>query len=211
MAVTRVSLAQVAAGALDVPSALTRDSAQYVAHSHHANVEASGAKLTFSSCIPVAGVAPGTVLAAAGTPFTLYNPIGSGVYLALVYASMGYVSGTLGAGTVYLAENPSTIQAAPSGGTLLARQCSFAGFTGGKGLAYTGATVAAVPSVVEPLFTIGAFLASTALIAPVLKFAWNGSHQLAPGAAYTLQAVAAAGSTPLVTFAVMWEEIPIPT
>lgn len=210
MAETRVGLTQVAAGALDVPRALTRDSAGFVSLAHHTNVEASGHKLTFSSCIPVAGVAPGTVLAAAGTPFTLYNPIGSGVYLALIYASMGYVSGTLGAGTVYLAENPSTVQAAPSGGTPLARQCSFAGFTGGKGLAYTGSTVPAVPSVVEPVFTLGAFLASTAAIAPVQQFRWDGSRQIAPGAALTLQAVAAAGSSPLVTFAMVWEEIAIP-
>lgn len=162
----------------------------------------------YSVATPAAGVAPGTVLTAT-PPLTLYNPLGSSVALELIGASMGYVSGTLGKGTLVLGANPSTTQAAPTGGTLLAQVGTYFGYTGSVALCYQGATLAAVPTLVEPLFITGAFVgaADTAL---QLERRWENLRKvLAPGTSISLQGIMAAGAAPLVILALWWEETPI--
>lgn len=201
----RTGLATVANGVVDAPAGYTLDSAAYVALAHHANVEAALAAKTFVVSTGIAGVAPGTTLTTT-PPLTLYNPMGSGVSLALVGASMGYISGTLGAGSIVLAGNPSIVQAAPTGGTPLTPMCTYLGWAGGKALAYEGATLAAVPTLYKPVFSLGAFVGTTAT-AFALDQRWDGSFVLKSGTSVSLQGIAGAGTSPLVMLSLMFEEV----
>ena len=157
-----------------------------------------------------AGVAPGTALGTA-PPFTLYNPIGSPVNLAIVDVAYGYVSGTMGAGTVVLAWNPQTTNANPTGGTAITpRSCRIGSPTQGQGLVFTGSTVAATQSILRPVFSFGAYVAAT-IGAPQPGFMDLSEDKLLllPGNCLSLQGIAGAGTTPLVIFGMTWEEIPV--
>ena len=68
----------------------------------------------FTASTAVAGVDHGATLSTA-PPFCIYNPVGSGKNLVILAASMGYVSGTLGAG--FIAYAGATVTAAPTGTT----------------------------------------------------------------------------------------------
>ena len=207
MTETNVGLLNSTIGVQDGPIALARDSAQLISLAHHKNMEAARLARTFSVVTPAAGVAPGTALSTT-PPLTLYNPQNSGVGLGLIRAAMGYVSGTLGKGTLVLGANPSLMQAAPSGGTQLTPQCSYMGFTTGRALAYQGATLAQAPTLVEPLFIFGAWVGSADDLHS-LERKWEGTNLLAPGTSVSLQGVAAAGSSPLVLLFLEWEELPL--
>lgn len=185
---------------------LATDTAQMVSAAHHANVEAALTQKAMLACTGASGVAPGTALSTT-PPFTLYNPQGSGVYLAVVKILLGYISGTLGKGSLVLAGNPSLSQAAPTGGTALTVQNALLGYTAGKGLAYQGATLAATPTLLLPVFTLGAWVGSADTVL-LLESLLNGSVVLAPGTSLSLQGIAAAGSSPLVLLGMLWEEVP---
>ena len=129
-----------------------------------------------------------------------------GLILALIGASLGYISGTLGAGAIVLAGNPSIVQDAPTGGTPLTPLCTYLGWTGGKALAYQGATLAAVPTLYKPVFTMGAFVGTTAT-AFELDQRWEGSFVLKSGTSVSLQGVAGAGTAPLVLLSLLFEEV----
>jgi hypothetical protein len=68
----------------------------------------------FRAQTAVTGVAPGTTISTAAA-FSLANPLGSGIDLAIPEVSMGYISGTLGAGSVMLCGNRITTGAVPTG------------------------------------------------------------------------------------------------
>ena len=163
---------------------------------------------TFIASTAVAGVAPGTALSTT-PPFTLYNPLGSGTNLSIVSASIGYISGTLGAGTIVYAVNNNTAQAAPTGGTSLVPINTFVGNnTLPHGKAFQGATLAVAPTILRDCVILGAFAGAAALFPPIRDIV-DGTIIIIPGASISLQGVAAAGTTPLLTFAVTWEEIPV--
>lgn len=207
MADRRTGLTKAATGQLDPLLSLTNDGASYISQAHLKNVEVIRQAKTFTFCTPVAGVAPGTALSTT-PPLTVYNPINSGVYLAVGEVGLGYISGTLGGGAIVLAGNPSLVQAAPTGGTPLTPQCNFLGFVVGKALGYQGATLAATPGIICPVFTIGAWVGTTPdMMALSRDFA--GSYLLAPGASISLQAIAGAGTSPLVLLSMSVEEVSI--
>lgn len=163
---------------------------------------------TFIASTAVAGVAPGTALSTT-PPFTLYNPLGSGTNLSIVSASIGYISGTLGAGTIVYAVNNNTAQAAPTGGTSLVPINTFVGNnTLPHGKVFQGATLAVAPTILRDCVILGAFAGAAALFPPIRDIV-DGTIIIIPGASISLQGVAAAGTTPLLTFAVTWEEIPV--
>jgi hypothetical protein len=203
----RTGLLKTPSGTLDPLMAISPDGAQYVVFAHHANVEVTRHAKSFIATTPSAGVAPGTALTTT-PPLTLYNPQNSNVYLALIGAKLGYVSGTLGGGSLVLGANPSLTQVAPTGGTPLTSQCTLFGFITGKGLAYQGATLAAAPTLVAPVFTLGAFVGTTAALME-LDAAWEGDFMLAPGASVSLQGIAGAGTAPLVLLSLLWEEVSV--
>ena len=155
------------------------------------------------------GVAPGTALGTTG-PFTLHNPLGSGVYASILQASMGYISGTLGAGLVVWAVNVDPQLALPTGTAITVRNMLVAGVRAdGQVLAFTTSTIG-TPVGLRPAFLLDASLATTAGVGMRSMVDYvDGAIVLAPGGTVTLQGIAAAGATPLVDFGANWAEVPI--
>lgn len=188
------------------PFRMSRDASQLNQDSHARYQEAVQRGGVFIASTGTGGVAPGTALSTT-PPFILYNPPSSGVELVIWRARIGYVSGTLGAGTIVYASGVQT--SAPSGGTALTPKNAKLG--SGKATAATanqGGTITA-PTILAPAFTLGAFLASTASVNPPLIDEVAGEFTVAPGAVFCMQGVTAAGSSPLVIFGVTWEEVPL--
>ena len=155
---------------------------------------------------PVAGIAPGTVLSTT-PPIILWNPPSSGKNLAILKASMGYVSGTLGAGAILLACNTSQTTV-PTTGTELTPVCSLLGFPRGVGRVFQASTISAIPLIIRTSFTIGAFVGTTASVPTNTVDVIDGSIIVPPGTCLVMQGLAGAGTTPLVIFGFTWEEIP---
>lgn len=170
--------------------------------------EGASRGVMFAACEQGTGVAPGTALGTTAA-FVLYNPAGSGKRLAIQKVNLGYISGTLGAGTVYHCVNTSTTQTAPSSGTALTAVCCDIGNAATPvGLARVGATVVQ-PVAFRPYVSLNAELATTATNPVDLWEDIDGEIVLEPGTSYQIQSVAAAGSSPKVTIGCTWEEIPI--
>lgn len=154
-----------------------------------------------------AGVAPGTALSTT-PPLSLWNPPASGKNLSITKVSVGYVSGTLGAGNIAVGQVTAQVTV-PTGGTEITPSCSLIGFPRGVGRAFTGSTLASAPTIVRPVFNLGAFTAATALAPQDCDVLIDGSIIVPPGAAICLQGIATAGTTPLVILGVTYEEIPV--
>lgn len=188
---------------------MTRDLAMVTQPLHGEFFETTVRGNTYVASTGTAGVAPGTVLSTT-PPFTLYNPLNSGVNLVLISASMGYISGTLGAGTIVYAVNNNTAQAAPTGGTSLVPICGLIGNVSlPKAKAFQASTLAAAPTILRDFVILGAFVGGAAPPNPPVRDLIDGSIIIVPGASISLQGVAGAGTTPLVTLAMMWEEVPV--
>ena len=178
-----------------------------VGMAHGAYWEASSRHKLFVASNAVAGVAPGT---AQGTtpPFALWNPPNSGVDLVIVRATLGYVSGTIGAGTLAWGWNSQTT--VPTTGTELTPLLTRIAAANGAGRAFTGSTITAVPAIVRPAFVLSAQAAATAspLAAAAVDFV-DGEIVVPSSVVATLQGIAAAGTSPLVIISVTWEEVPV--
>jgi hypothetical protein len=188
---------------------LTRELAQVV-QTHHAKYTESATRgQLFTVSTGVAGVAHGTALSTT-PPIALCNPSGSGVYLVLIESYLGYVSGTLGAGSIVYG-HVSPQATTPTGGTALAIQSANIG--GGKrtvASAHQGSTLAATPVLLKPAFVFGPALATTpAFPSSMAKDEIEGAIVVAPGNAIVMAGVATAGTTPLVMFGLSWEEVPV--
>ncbi len=159
----------------------------------------------FTASTAVAGVAPGTALSTT-PPFALLNPINSGFDLVVVKISIGYVSGTLGAGNiVYAYYTPqATI---PTGGAELIPVNNKIGQIRGAGRVFQGSTLVGTPLIIRPAFNLGAFLATTASPLHMSTDLIEGEIIVPPATCFVVQGVTAAGSTPLVTIGVVWEEL----
>lgn len=155
----------------------------------------------------VAGVAPGTALSTA-PPLSLWNPPSSGKNLAILKSSLGYISGTLGGGSIVYALVPSQTTV-PTGGTELIPQCSALGMPRGVGRAFQGSTLAAAPTILRPAYIVGAFTAATAVAPDQALDLVDGAIVVTPGSVLVMQGVAAAGTTPLILLSLIYEEIPI--
>lgn len=158
----------------------------------------------FSSA--VASVAPGTAL---GTtpPFVLWNPPSSGKNLVVITTSLGYVSGTLGAGFIAYAAVISQLTV-PSGGTELTVTQNILSLTKGTGRAFSGSTVASTPIILRPGYFIGGLLVGTAFPMTLVKDEVAGEYVIPPGSVFVIQGVTAAGGTPLVAIGGSWQEVP---
>jgi hypothetical protein len=174
------------------------------AHGNYAEPSRQGVLMT--ACNAVAGVAPGTALSTT-PPICIWNPPSSGKLLSVLKTAVGYVSGTLGAGTIVYAVNPAQTTV-PTTGTELVPLNELIGAPRGVGRAFTGSTIAAAGTILRPSYIMGAFLA-TSVIQPVdVIDVVDGSIMIAQGTCFIMQGVAAAGTTPLVILSVTWEEIP---
>lgn len=153
----------------------------------------------------VAGTTPGTVL---GTtmPITLWNPPSSGKNLVILHVSVGYVSGTLGAGNYVFAWNA---QATTPSGTELTPVNNLLGYPRGVGRAFTGANATgSTPAIVRPSFSFGPFLAtSVSLPSESLDYV-NGGIIVTQGSLLAFGAIATAGTSPLAIHCIKYAEVP---
>jgi hypothetical protein len=188
------------------PIRLAKTGAVAVSQAHAKHAEAVSRGNVFFASNAVAGVAPGTALGT--TPaFAIYNPPTSGVNLVMLRAYLGYVSGTLGAGTICLAQCAQT--AAPTSGAALTVQNALLAHPAGKATAYNGSTIAGTPTIVRPSFVLGAFVDSAAILPAPMVDDIDGEIIVPPGNCLVIQGVTAAGTAPKVIFAAMWEEVPV--
>lgn len=147
--------------------------------------------------------------------FSLYNPQ-SAFRLAIKKVRIAYLSGTLGAGTIFHCANvfSTTGIAVPTSGTLLTAVCNDAGRPTGQtgarpvGVPRTGSTVT-TPTPLGPICSMGAALASTPLGLEAVIDDVDGEIVIEQGYCYQIQAVAAGGSSPVVALSVTWEEVPL--
>lgn len=149
------------------------------------------------------GVAPGTSISTTAA-ISLYNPAGSGYNLHVLRASMGYVSGTLGAGAVFWLANVLPTATATTGTAITKVNLLFGG-AAGVGSLLTTATIPA-PTIIRPFCNLQASLASTAVAPYFITEDVDSEFVVTPGCTLSLHAQAAAGSTPLVIFGMTWEE-----
>lgn len=152
------------------------------------------------------GVAPGTALGTTGA-FSLYNPVASGKNLVILEGAMGYVSGTLGAGVVNWAANTNPSAAATTGTAITAVNALLGG-AASVAAPRTTSTLPVTPTAVRVFGSLQASLASTAVAPWQIRDVVDGAIIVTPGCTITLHATAAAGSSPLVVFSVLWEEVP---
>lgn len=164
----------------------------------------------FHASTAVAGVAPGTALSTT-PPMTIYNPLNSGKLVSIQQVVLGYISGTLGAGTIVHAQVATQAGTLPTGGTELTPVPALLSNIRPSARVFQGATLVATPTIVRPSFVLGAGTAATAMLPSAEAVDdVDGGIIIPPGVAWCLQGVAAAGTTPLVLFGVAFEEITIP-
>lgn len=179
---------------------------QDVAQARGAFHKAAAGNRIYHGMTAVAGVAPGTAIGTTA-PIALYNPLGSGVYLSVLAAHMAYVSGTIGVGSVLHCVNIDPAAAATTG-TAITKVGGRLVQAAGQGRLFTTATLPVTPTVVRPFCSLSPWLATTVLAPYRVEDLVNGVILIPPGCTWSLESVAAAGTTPLVTFGVTWEEIP---
>lgn len=187
------------------PLRLDKTGAVTIVSAHPLYSEASLRGNMFMASTAVTGVAPGTALSTT-PPMALLNPMNSGKDLVILKTAVGYVSGTLGAGSVLYAY--FTPQATiPTGGTELVPVCTKLGQIKGAGRAFQGSTISGTPLILRPAFSMGAFLATTADPTRTCQDLVEGEIIVPPATVFVMQAIAAAGTTPLVAMAIVWEEM----
>ena len=160
--------------------------------------------LLYTGMTAVTGIAPGTTIGT--TPaIAIGNPVGSGKTILIMVVTCGYVSGTLGAGIItYCANKPASAHTLTSGTAIVPYNSK-----GNTSIAniVTGGTLSVAPGVVRPFASLQASLASTAVAPWTLKDEPMGEIAIEPGGIISLQATAAAGSTPLVAYGITWVEL----
>lgn len=192
----------------DAALRLGRSGEVIVQHAHARYYEAVKRGNCYTGGTAVTGVAPGTSIGTTAA-FSMYNPLDSGVDMVILMVAMGYVSGTLGAGVVHYVANSNTAAAATTG-TAIAEVNLLVGKAAANACQLlTTATLPVTPTVMHPFCSLQASLASTA-VAPwqVIDYV-DGKIIIKPGATVSLEATAAAGSTPLVVYSALFEEVPI--
>lgn len=172
-----------------------------VSHYLPSYAELVGRATVFTATTAAAGVAPGTA-ASTTPPFALHNPANSGKHLIVLRTTCSIISGTLGAGTVYL--EYCVQSAAPTGGTALtAVETRIGGGGSSTGKCYQGSTVSATPTLLQPAHQVLAAEA-TPTHCPV-----SGSIIVLPGYALALEETGAAGTAPKVALSITWAEVSV--
>lgn len=164
--------------------------------------------LVFAAFVPPGtGVAPGTAIGTTAA-FGLGNPSGSGKNLVLLRIMVSYISGTLGAGTLALLRHATTSGSitAITGTAITPSNMLLASATASVATAVFTATVPATGLMIRAIASMGAGLASTALFPSSLVDDVGGEVVIAPGAAVSVQGIAAAGTSPLLSIGAVWAE-----
>lgn len=188
------SLAQMRAG---------RSGALMVADSDPRYYDPVNRGITFAAA-GQAAVTLGAGLSATSV-WSLYNPAGSGVNLALVEFTFAFSAAPAAAAVVFLTAPGAIAQAAPTALTALTTWQSAkygTALLSSQARVYTAATLAAAPVVTRIL---GSVVAASSITPPTLGGDIAGAIVIPPGAHVTLQASAAASGFPSMT----WTEIPV--
>ena len=158
----------------------------------------------YSAMTAVTGVAPGTSISTTGA-ITVYNRGNSGKRLSFMKSSMGYVSGTLGAGYVAYVVDKLAQTALPTGTAIVPQNLLAGASNNSSALALTTSTIV-LGFQLRAMCNLSAMLATTAVTPWNVVDDIDGEIQLLPGFGLSLIGVSAAGSSPLVVFSLAWEE-----
>lgn len=189
------------------PIRLTRQGAATLSQLNGRHYEQAKQGNLFYAATAVTGVAPGTAIGTTAA-FALYNPASSGVDLVVLRASMEYLSGTLGIGVVDWVANISPSAAAVTG-TAITPVNAYLGGRASVAAPKTTATLPATPTLLRHFGNLPPMLATSVLTPWLLVDDVNGAIIVSPGCSVSLEATAAAGTSPLVLFDALWEEIPV--
>ncbi len=151
-------------------------------------------------------------------PFTLYNPLASGKWLAIKRATFAQgATGTFGTGglfhCVYTIKGPVASQSGTApvvggGAVVTPVNCLIGTANSAVGLVFQAGTLNAAPVALYPMVNMSEVAAGTIGDNSIVNFEdVNGAIVLQPGAGWALEGISAAGSSPLAFFGVVWEEI----
>lgn len=179
------------------------------AHAHFWEANRVGMQGTgqglWCATVPATGVAPGTALSTAGNPLVLWNPPNSGVVAVIAAARMVFLSGTLGAGTIFYTAGESQV-ITPSAGTAISPVSNLIGdATAPRVKAYSGATLQNTPQLLAPIMQVTATAPASW---STFKDLLDGEFCVLPGGVFSIQEIGAAGTSPLFIFSFTWEEVP---
>ena len=166
---------------------------------HARSHEATSRGLTYHAAIQ-ASAALGTALTASAATLTLYNPVGSGVLLSVLHVSAAILTAPAGGAALVYAVNTNPTAAPPTGTTAATVRSNRLGPSTGKGVAYTVATLPAVPTIARILSNLSTNVSAQQILDDV-----NGLLLLPENTALTIQNVGAAASG---LVAISWEEVP---
>ena len=156
-----------------------------------------------------AGVTSQAGLSATTPVLTLYNPAGSGINAALVYAGATFNVAFATASAIYLAANTTLTAAAVTGTNCTGmRNCKL----GGAAPALTPLLAATLPAAPVAIDLLGVGLTGAITTVPYLQTVekwYNGLIILQPGSAVTIQTGVASGASGMWC-SFIWEEITIP-
>lgn len=180
------------------------DGSQRVVESHgrYADAVARGNCYTVSD---TSGHTTPAGLSTAPLSVSLYNPLGSGVFLSLIYAAANFSVVFAAVATVWVGVNP-TASAATTGTALATQNCNGGGGTG-KVKGFTTATLPALPTIIGELGQGGTGAVNLLPSYPALFKWFDGLIGVGPGGALSIQMAAASGAAG--TWATwIWEEVP---
>jgi hypothetical protein len=157
-----------------------------------------------------AGASLGTALTATAVTVTLYNPLGSGINVALLQCAVALTvppTVTVATANLYVyAGNVNTAAAIPSTVTALTIQSGLLGGGVGQAKAYSAATLPATPVVVR-IFPFGQSNQTAVGDGPTAAVDYvDGALCLQQNTAVTLQSIGAANSG---IVSMTWAEIPV--
>jgi hypothetical protein len=162
----------------------------------------------FYASVAVAGVDHAASLTTTA-PFALRNPVGSSVDLVVHAVTMGYVSGTLGAGFLAAGQYlESATNATPTGTAVVATGGLKLGLGAPQGKPLETVTLTAGATLIFPLRDISPKLATSAITAQDGITVLPVPIVVPPGASLVLSGVCgAAGTSPRVTLGAIWREV----
>jgi hypothetical protein len=163
-----------------------------------------------------AGRAPGTALGTA-PPLLVYNPVGSGKRLKILKVSIAQAAtGTLGTGVLShcgftingpMATQSNVIPVVGSGAAITPKNLDIGGPLASVATVFEAGTLNANPALLYPVANLSEAAGGTiAGNTDTCTEDVDGAIVLEPGSGWCLEALAAAGSSPLVHCGVVWEE-----
>jgi hypothetical protein len=180
-----------------------------VGQAHGKYYEAASRGNLYQASIGASGQAPGTAIGTTAF-FALFNPKGSGKRLVVSRASIGYISGTLGAGTLFWCCINDPTQAAPSGGTAPTPvNCDIGAANNSVAVPRYNATLPISPTILRPMAVSDAELATSVVGLRNVIEDIDGEFVVEPGCVLALEGVMAAGTSPLLTAGLTWEEVQV--